>query len=60
MSGHSEYELETEPDVQRFQGRPLSITMRNAGEHVLLGPTELGKPRLSRDDLPPIAPALLA
>ncbi|MCX5258647.1 EcsC family protein [Streptomyces canus] len=39
----SEYELDAWRAVQQFKGRPLSRAMRNAGEQVANGVSELGK-----------------
>ncbi|MEE1805364.1 EcsC family protein [Streptomyces sp. BE133] len=39
----SDYELEAWRAVQQFKGRPLSRAMRNAGEQVANGVSELGK-----------------
>ncbi|MFD3542268.1 EcsC family protein [Streptomyces sp. NPDC058662] len=43
MATPSEYELAAWRDVERFQGRPLSRTVRNAGEQVATGAAEIGK-----------------
>jgi hypothetical protein len=43
MADPSEYELAAWRDIQRFQGRPLSRQVRNAGEHVAIGAARLGK-----------------
>lgn len=43
MADPSDYELAQWRKVQRFKGRPLSSAMRNAGEHVATGATQLGK-----------------
>ncbi|USQ84711.1 EcsC family protein [Streptomyces phaeoluteigriseus] len=39
----SDYELDAWRAVQQFKGRPLSRAMRNAGEQVATGVSELGK-----------------
>lgn len=43
MTEPSAYELDAWRNVQRFQGRPLSRAMRDAGEQVASGAAELGK-----------------
>ncbi|WP_231941200.1 EcsC family protein [Arthrobacter sp. U41] len=43
MTEPSAYELDAWRNVQRFQGRPLSRVMRDAGEQVASGAAELGK-----------------
>ncbi|MFF3673533.1 EcsC family protein [Streptomyces sp. NPDC002120] len=43
MADPSDYELAAWRDIQRFNGRPMSRVMRDAGEHVANGAAELGK-----------------
>ncbi|MFE9929172.1 EcsC family protein [Streptomyces sp. NPDC005533] len=43
MAYPSDYELAAWRDIQRFNGRPLSRVMRDAGEQVAVGAAEIGK-----------------
>src|SRR6478752_7288722 len=43
MTEPSVYELEAWQNIQRFQGRPLSQVIRNAGEQMANGAEKLGE-----------------
>lgn len=43
MTEPSAYELEAWHNIQRFKGRPLSQTIRNAGEQVAIGAEKIGE-----------------
>lgn len=43
MTEPSAYELEAWHNIQRFKGRPLSQTMRTAGERVATSAEKLGE-----------------